>query len=93
MTNRRVENIDVLFGFDKLVDLIFNPHNVARLKTFYFLHKLHTFLFQLVLVYYIFWVLAIIFLMVLERFFGIVSRETIKKNPRKSWISFNKSIC
>ena len=93
MTNGRVENIDVLFGFDKLVDLIFNSHNVARLKTFYFLHKLYTFLFQLGLVYYIFWVLAIIFLMVLESFFGIVSRETIKKNPLEAGISVSKSIC
>lgn len=68
MTNGRVENIDVLFGFDKLVDLIFNPYNVAGLKTFNFLHKLRTFLFQLHLVYYILVVLAITFLMVLERF-------------------------
>ena len=61
MTNGRVENIDILFSFDKLVDLIFNPHYMAGLKTFNFLHKMYTFLFQLGLVYYIFCVLAIIF--------------------------------
>lgn len=89
MTNGRVENINVPFGFDELVDLVFNPHDVAGLKTFNFLHKMCTFLFQLSLVYYIFCVLAIIFLMVFRK----VSRETIKKNPRKAGISFNKSIC
>lgn len=73
MTNGRVENIDVLFGFDKLVDLIFNPYDVVELKTFYFLHKVITFLFQLYLVYYIFVVLAITFWYCI---FRIVSRET-----------------
>ena len=73
MTNGRVENIDVLFGFDKLVDLIFNSHDVIGLKTFYFLHKVITFLFQLYLVYYIFVVLAITFWYCI---FRIVSRET-----------------
>ena len=61
MTNGRVENIDILFGLDKLVYLVFNPYDVAGLKTFNFLHKMYTFFFQLGLVYYIFCVLAIIF--------------------------------
>ena len=61
MINGRVGYIYVLFGFYKLVSLVFNPHDVAGLKTFYFLHKLRTFLFQLHLVYYILFVLAITF--------------------------------
>ena len=62
MTNGRVKNIDVWFRLDEIIDLIFHIDNVAGLKTFHFLHKMCTFLFQLHLVYYILVVLAIIFL-------------------------------
>ena len=61
MTNGRVENIDIWFRLNEIIDLIFHTDNMTGLKTFHFLHKMCTFLFQLHLVYYILVVLAIIF--------------------------------